>query len=88
MGQSEKKNSDQSSPFKRHEFMGRRIMAGLDRLLGRDWPWILAVLLIAFIAAWPAMSQPGLLNTRGGGDSPFLLQRVPLLSQLIQRVEQ
>ncbi len=47
-----------------------------SRLLGRDWPWLAAVLLVALVAAWPAISQPGLLNTRGGGDSPFLLQRL------------
>ena len=52
------------------------IVGKLRRILGRDWPWTAAVLLVAFIAAWPAMAQPGLLNTRGGGDSPFLLQRL------------
>ena len=57
-----------------------RFRATIDRLLGPDWPWIAAVLLIAFIAAWPAISQPGLLNTRGGGDSPFLLQRLHQLA--------
>ncbi len=35
-----------------------------------------AVLLLAATAAWPLLSQAGLLNTRGGGDSPFLLQRL------------
>jgi hypothetical protein len=42
-----------------------------------------AALLLAGLAAWPLMSQPGLLNTRGGGDSPFLLQR---LQQLVTAV--
>ena len=37
---------------------------------------LFAAILIAFFAAWPLISEPGLLNTRGGGDSPFLLQRV------------
>ncbi|MEM7111685.1 MAG: 6-pyruvoyl-tetrahydropterin synthase-related protein [Chloroflexota bacterium] len=37
---------------------------------------LLLALLVACIAAWPLLSEPGLLNTRGGGDSPFLLQRV------------
>jgi hypothetical protein len=43
-------------------------------------PWlpILAVT-AAIIAAWPLISQPGLVNTRGGGDSPFLLQRLQQL---------
>ena len=31
---------------------------------------------MAVVAAWPALAEPGLLNTRGGGDSPFLLQRL------------
>ncbi len=36
----------------------------------------LAALAVAFFAAWPLIGEPGLLNTRGGGDSPFLLQRL------------
>lgn len=56
-----------------------RGQSGIKAYLGRDWPWIFAVLLVAFAAAWPAISQPGLLNTRGGGDSPFLLQRLQQL---------
>lgn len=35
-----------------------------------------AVLLAVCAAAWPLLSDGGLLNTRGGGDSPFLLQRL------------
>lgn len=42
----------------------------------RSWLFPALVVLVAFLAAWPAISQPGLLNTRGGGDSPFLLQRL------------
>ena len=38
------------------------------------------MLLVALAAGWPAVSQPGLLNTRGGGDSPFLLQRLHQLA--------
>lgn len=38
------------------------------------------VLLLATIAALPLFANQGLLNTRGGGDSPFLLQRVQQLS--------
>ena len=38
-----------------------------------------AALFISIIAAWPLLSDPGFLNTRGGGDSPFLLQRVQQL---------
>lgn len=46
-------------------------------------PQFWAVLFVALLAAWPAVAEPGLLNTRGGGDSPFLLQR---LQQLVAAV--
>ncbi|VAW32786.1 hypothetical protein MNBD_CHLOROFLEXI01-5161, partial [hydrothermal vent metagenome] len=45
--------------------------------------FLLAILLIALAAAWPELSQPGLLNTRGGGDSPFLLQRLQQLETAV-----
>ena len=57
-----------------------RFSSAIARLFGPDWPWLVAVLLIGLAAAWPAVSQPGLLNTRGGGDSPFLLQRLHQLT--------
>ncbi len=38
--------------------------------------YLAAALLLALAAAWPLWAGPGFLNTRGGGDSPFLLQRV------------
>lgn len=41
--------------------------------------FLAAALLLAGVAAGPLFSEPGLLNTRGGGDSPFLLQRVQQL---------
>ena len=47
--------------------------------------FLAVALLAAVAAAWPLMAQPGLLNTRGGGDSPFLLQRV---QQLVTAVAQ
>ncbi len=40
-------------------------------------------MLIALAAALPLFSQPGMLNTRGGGDSPFLLQRVHQLTSAL-----
>ena len=40
---------------------------------------LLLALFVAFIAAWPLIGEPGFLNTRGGGDSPFLLQRLQQL---------
>ena len=42
----------------------------------RENYFLAAVLLIGLAAAWPLLNEPGLLNTRGGGDSPFLLQRL------------
>ncbi len=53
--------------------------------MGRKRIFLAVVLLAAIAAAWPLMAQPGLLNTRGGGDSPFLLQRV---QQLVTAVAQ
>ncbi|MCP4420700.1 MAG: YfhO family protein, partial [Chloroflexi bacterium] len=45
--------------------------------------FLLAILLIALAAAWPELGQAGLLNTRGGGDSPFLLQRLHQLETAV-----
>ncbi len=45
--------------------------------------YLLAALLIACLAAYPLLSEPGLLNTRGGGDSPFLLQRLHQLETAV-----
>ena len=43
----------------------------------RSIHWIgLALLLLALIAALPVWTGPGLVNTRGGGDSPFLFFRL------------
>lgn len=36
------------------------------------------------LAAWPLLSGPGLVNTRGGGDSPFLLQRLQQLETAVR----
>ena len=38
------------------------------------------VLLLSLLAAWPLLVGPGIVNTRAGGDSPFLLQRVQQLT--------
>lgn len=51
--------------------------------LCRPYPYHWAVLLLALLASAPLWSGGGLLNTRGGGDSPFLLQRVYELSQAL-----
>ncbi|HOG46151.1 MAG TPA: 6-pyruvoyl-tetrahydropterin synthase-related protein [Anaerolineae bacterium] len=37
--------------------------------------WLAAALVVATLAAWPLLATPGLVNTRAGGDSPFLLLR-------------
>lgn len=44
----------------------------------------LVALLVACVAAWPLWREAGLLNTRGGGDSPFLLQRVQQLATALR----
>ncbi|HRQ36478.1 MAG TPA: hypothetical protein PLD25_01005 [Chloroflexota bacterium] len=43
-----------------------------------------AVILLAVVAAVPLLAGPGLLNTRGGGDSPFLLQRLQQLETAVR----
>jgi hypothetical protein len=78
MGHSPKDDGAEAPGYER--FVVKRFSAVLGRLFGRDWPWLLAVVVVAFVAAWPVISQPGLLNTRGGGDSPFLLQRLHQLT--------
>ena len=45
---------------------------------------LLLALLVAVLAAWPLLSEPGFLNTRGGGDSPFLLQRLQQLETALR----
>ncbi|MEO6060642.1 MAG: 6-pyruvoyl-tetrahydropterin synthase-related protein [Thermoflexales bacterium] len=47
--------------------------AAESRRLAAELALILGVALIASVGLW---SGPGILNTRAGGDSPFLLQRV------------
>lgn len=43
----------------------------------RAIPWIgLTLLLLALLAAVPLWTGPGIVNTRGGGDSPFLFFRL------------
>jgi hypothetical protein len=59
------------------EVTNERRRAGLSLIL-------IAALLVAFFAAWPLISEPGFLNTRGGGDSPFLLQRLHQLEAALR----
>ncbi|MBK8931861.1 MAG: hypothetical protein IPM76_05980 [Chloroflexi bacterium] len=44
----------------------------------------LVTLFVAVLAAWPLLSGSGLVNTRGGGDSPFLLQRLQQLETAVR----
>ncbi len=65
----------------------RRLTGILSRAAGRVTTlngFQAAALLIAVAAAWPLMREAGLLNTtRGGGDSPFLLQRLHQLQSAL-----
>lgn len=55
----------------------------MQRISRPTW-FLAATLLIACVAAWPLLAEPGLLNTRGGGDSPFLLQRLHQLETAVR----
>ena len=46
--------------------------------------FLFVALLLALIAAWPLLANPGFLNTRGGGDSPFLLQRLQQMETAVR----
>lgn len=41
-------------------------------------------LLLCFVAAWPLLASPGLIETRAGGDSPFLLARTQGLVEALR----
>lgn len=61
-----------------------------ERRLGDLASHGLAVVLalgVALIAVAPALSVPGLVATRAGGDSPFLLQRTFSMAELLRRAE-
>jgi len=45
---------------------------------------LIGAIVAAIVLALPLMREPGLLNTRGGGDSPFLLQRLHQLEAALQ----
>ena len=68
----------------------RPLPAHFARLSTKRFPlkseqlFLLAALLVAVLAAWPLLSGLGLLNTRGGGDSPFLLQRLQQLETAVR----
>ena len=47
-------------------------------------PYLLLALALALAAALPALVGPGIVATRAGGDSPFLVQRVQQLSTVLR----
>lgn len=53
----------------------RRIIRTIAAWFDKERKLLLLALLAAVIAAVPLLLDGGLVNTRGGGDSPFLLQR-------------
>jgi uncharacterized membrane protein len=66
----------ESSPTR----LSRRPLHTIFRERVRSINWIgLTLLLLALLAAEPIWGGPGMLNTRGGGDSPFLFFRVQQL---------
>lgn len=63
-------------------------MSEILRAMGRGLaPWLrpapLAALGIALLALLPALLVPGLVATRAGGDSPFLLQRTQQMAEAL-----
>jgi hypothetical protein len=61
--------------------MNDRFLDGLRSLVRRPHvPAIVSLLLVALLAAAPLWG-PGMVNTRGGGDSPFLLQRTHQMAE-------
>ncbi|MGB1252808.1 MAG: hypothetical protein ACPG8W_19495, partial [Candidatus Promineifilaceae bacterium] len=57
-----------------------RSYSSLKTIIRRETLFLTAALLIAGAAVLPLWEADALLNTRGGGDSPFLLQRVHQLT--------
>ena len=61
------------------------------RPLAKTWPlmrgtgdrdsYLFLALFLSLLAALPLLMGPGIVNTRAGGDSPFLIQRVHQLAQ-------
>jgi hypothetical protein len=64
--------------------MGDRVGSAFTITKGAKGPWLLLALLAALVAALPLLIGSGIVSTRAGGDSPFLLQRT---HQLVRNVE-
>jgi hypothetical protein len=58
----------------------RGISDGLHTSARRIDGYLLLALALSLVAAAPLLVGPGIVNTRAGGDSPFLLQRVHQLT--------
>ncbi|MDX1415668.1 MAG: 6-pyruvoyl-tetrahydropterin synthase-related protein, partial [Candidatus Promineifilaceae bacterium] len=58
--------------------------AGHRRAISQPPVLLFLAILVAILAAWPLIGEPGFLNTRGGGDSPFLLQRLQQLESALR----
>jgi len=48
-----------------------------------EWPLVVA-LLLCVAAGWPLLTSAGLIETRAGGDSPFLLARAQGLVEALR----
>ncbi len=64
--------------------MGDRVGSTSTITKGARSPYLLLALLAALVAALPLLIGPGMVSTRAGGDSPFLLQRT---HQLVRNLE-
>ncbi len=57
---------------------------GCERNARSEAVGLLLALLLALLAALPALWGPGIVNTRAGGDSPFLVLRTHQLAQALR----
>ncbi len=51
---------------------------------GESHAWLFLALFAALLAALPLLATPGLVSTRGGGDSPWLLSRTYEMAQSLR----
>jgi hypothetical protein len=58
--------------------------SGSERNVRGEAIGLLLALLLALLAALPALAGPGIVNTRAGGDSPFLVLRTHQMAQALR----